>query len=316
MSVALLTVFYTDIRCVFFQLLSMSLLPNGLTQPDRIRDFRPKPLSVAETSRNPPSQEMMSRSRRWMLGMLPFLLISLALLFVAAALHAMHPESAWIPSFSDIKYYFKDLARKPRESLNFDDRLLFFILVVLATMACLPVTPFEIAAGYIFGWGGLKIALPAKVLGSIISFTISRFCWFDLVRAALRGNVLFTALEVAFSQNEWKVLFLVRAMYLPQGIKNYGIGVLNVRLSVFTVATSIVSSLYSVAFTYIGVTSENLARELRGGGLLSVVILGIGLGLGIVGMIWMSALVKSQVNRLGTYSPIDTHEERRVSADS
>jgi uncharacterized membrane protein YdjX (TVP38/TMEM64 family) len=228
----------------------------------------------------------------------PFFIIAFCLVAFAIEIRRRNPDHASIfPTKDEVLDYFKNLAHhRGRHTAN--DKWVYFGVVLLATISCLPVSPFEIAAGYIFSWEAMIIALPAKIIGSILSFIIGRIFWAELIRDALVRRDFFQGLQSAFVHNEWKFMFLIRIMYLPQWAKNYGLSVLNVRIFTFTVATTVVSAVFSVLFTYIGRTSEDIFEEIQDGGVLSVAVLFIGLSFAVFTLIYISAAVKNEISVL------------------
>ena len=249
----------------------------------------------------------------------PFVLIVLALFVVAREIRRHHPdqETLW-PSREEIVAYFERLARKKNPSS--EDKYLYCGIVFLVTLSCLPVSPFEIAAGYIFGWEAMLVALPGKIGGSIAAFALGRFFWADILSRRLAHRQTFVALQLALAQNEWRFMFLIRLMYVPQWAKNYGLSVLSsARLSVFAVATTVVSLGFSVLFTYIGTTSDQLVVQVEQGGVLSIAILAFGLGTAIVGSLYISAAVQREAALLQTPFALigegEPHQARSHSAE-
>jgi uncharacterized membrane protein YdjX (TVP38/TMEM64 family) len=228
----------------------------------------------------------------------PFLLILLGLYIVAFEIKRHHPEQQGLfPSKEEILDYFRKLAKKSGH-IKPQDKYIYFGVVFLITLGCLPVSPFEIAAGYIFGWEGMFIALPGKILGSLAAFLIGRIFWADVLRSLLAHRETFVGLQLAIQHNEWRFMFLIRFMYLPQWAKNYGTSILNVRVVVFAVTTVVVSLVYSVLFTYIGKTSDRLVVEVENGGVLAIGILAVGLGTAIFGLLYISSVVKQEISAL------------------
>ena len=251
--------------------------------------------------------------------MLPLVLIIAALILFSSQLSDSH----LFPSLKDILRYFKTLSKNRNAHESIHDEELYGLMVALATVACLPVTPFEIAAGFLFKWKALLIALPGKVAGCWISFWIGRLCWGSLLKSWLSGSpihgigprsssvflssrlesrrtstiLILSALQRALKRNEWKFVLLLRAMYLPQWMKNYGVSVLDIRGIVFMTCTALVSAIYSIAFTIIGIMSDDLINELKAGSVFTVVIVAVGLMIGIFGAVWLSSMVKAELNR-------------------
>lgn len=239
----------------------------------------------------------------WLKVVSPALLIiaSLSLMTLEIRKHDSTATS-WLPTSSELGEYFKSLAEN-RGNERDEDKIAFAVMVFLATIACLPITPFELTAGFLFSWEALIIALPAKVLGCIVSFIIGRFCWQDLLRTSLANRPLFQGFESAITRKEWRFMMLIRLMYLPQWVKNYAVSILSVRIRVFIVTTTAVSFTYSLAFTYIGLSSEKMVEELQTGSALAVAVIACAIGFAVFGLLWISSAVRAE---LANYRLIST----------
>ena len=239
----------------------------------------------------------------WLKVISPVLLIIGCLSLITMEIRK-HDSAAtsWLPTSAELGDYFKALAEN-RGNEKDEDKIAFAVLVFLATVACLPITPFELAAGFLFHWEALVIALPAKVLGCIASFIIGRFFWKDLLRSRLASRPVFQGFESAIIRSEWKFMTLIRLMYLPQWVKNYAVSILSVRIRVFIVTTTAVSCMYSLAFTYIGLSSEKMVEELQTGNAISVAVIACAIGFAVFGFLWISSAVRAE---LANYRLIST----------
>jgi uncharacterized membrane protein YdjX (TVP38/TMEM64 family) len=231
----------------------------------------------------------------WLRVIAPFLLIFVCLNLITLEIRKHDSDAtSWLPTSQELKEYFKALASN-RGNETDGDKAAYSVMVFLVTISCLPVTPFELAAGFLFQWEALAIALPAKVLGCFASFAIGRLCWQDMLRARLAHKPLFRSLEAAVVRNEWKFMTLIRLMYLPQWVKNYAVSILTVRLKVFAISTTLISALYSVAFTYIGLSSQKMVEELQQGSTIAVLVIASAIGFAVFGLLWISSAVRAEL---------------------
>lgn len=116
--------------------------------------------------------------------------------------------------------------------------LIFFGMTVLQVfVAVIPGEPFEIAAGYAFGWlGGTLIAMAGITLGQTLVFLLIR-------KYGIRAVELFVPADklkkVNFIRTSGKTFRLLLALFLipgtPKDILAYYAGLTNIRLSSFLV---------------------------------------------------------------------------------
>ncbi|ETV66903.1 hypothetical protein H257_16713 [Aphanomyces astaci] len=146
----------------------------------------------------------------------------------------------------------------------------YVVVFAMAVVACLPASVFELAAGYIFGFGwGWVIAASGKTLGSVISFALGRYYLQGWVHKMLRrGPPLFRALAQLTSRNElkWKIVILTRIAWMPIGIKNYGLSILPVSFALFFWPMLLVGSIFSAISAYLGHTATHVKSILTGDG--------------------------------------------------
>ena len=226
---------------------------------------------------------------------LPFVLIFICLLLLT---RYIRNESSWyFLSYSELTGYFHTLAAH-RGNFTFSDKAAFALIVFLATVSSLPVTLFEFAAGFIFQWEALLIALPAKVAGSITSFFIGRYCWRDILEHRLRGYALIEGIESAIENDEWRIVFLVRLMSLPQWLRNYAMSLLNVRFKVFACSCCVVCTIHSVIATFIGLQSSRLLSDMTQGGTVALIFFALYILIFIAGFAWITAVVRREVEKL------------------
>ena len=104
--------------------------------------------------------------------------------------------------------------------------LLFFVAVyVLVVLLFLPITPFSMAAGVIFGWWGIPIVYLSAVLGSLIGFTIARDFGNSYIARLCEQRPIVKALEQVVVKGGFRLILLVRLSgILPFAVQNYAFG--------------------------------------------------------------------------------------------
>jgi len=104
--------------------------------------------------------------------------------------------------------------------------LLFFVIVyILVVLLFLPITPFSMAAGAIFGWWGIPIAYFSAVVGSIIAFSISRGFGKEYAAKICAKRPIVGALERVVVKGGFRLILLIRLSgVLPFAVQNYAFG--------------------------------------------------------------------------------------------
>ncbi len=128
----------------------------------------------------------------------------------------------------------------------------FFIFYCFSILLFVPIEPIVLASGALFGfYYGFLITLFCAVVSAAMAFIISRslgFSWFP-------GNKkkLLVQWGERFESLGWKSLALSRLIpFLPCSIVNYGYGLTNMNLWVYTITNFIFFIPYKLSITYIG----------------------------------------------------------------
>lgn len=111
-------------------------------------------------------------------------------------------------------------------------------LYVVATLVGL-ATPLTLAAGAIYGpIGGVAIVSPSSVLAATIAFLLGRFALRKTIEQKVSKNPKFAAIERAIGTNGFKIVALVRlSPVFPFTLLNYGLGLTNVRVRDYVLAS-------------------------------------------------------------------------------
>lgn len=128
--------------------------------------------------------------------------------------------------------------------------------------ASLPVTPVEVAAGFLYGplWGSAA-GLCCKVLGSCASFLAARRCRRRLRCAACRvasGRKTSSALR----KRPVLTMIGIRLTPVPLGVKNYGLGLSEAPFGAFLLSVLLVDAPFSVLWASTGASCHSLADAL------------------------------------------------------
>lgn len=104
--------------------------------------------------------------------------------------------------------------------------VVFFVIIFIAVVLFfLPITPFSLAAGAIYGWWGIPIAYTGAVLGAMIAFWIARGAGHKHVRRLCQKRPIARAIVQVMVKGGFRLILLVRLSgLLPFAVQNYSFG--------------------------------------------------------------------------------------------
>jgi len=117
--------------------------------------------------------------------------------------------------------------------------LAFMVISMLRPLVFLPVTPFTIASGFLFGPGwGVVYAVTGSMLSALLTFFLSRYLFHDYVRA--RVLPAYPAADRMVHGREWQFIAFLRIIpILPFDVVGYIAGSTGVRLKKYLFGTLI-----------------------------------------------------------------------------
>jgi len=126
----------------------------------------------------------------------------------------------------------------------------------LAGLASVPLSPFAITAGLVFGFGkGLLTVQAGTVLSAALNFLVSRHVARGFVQRKLAGHPKFRAIDIAVGREGWKIVALMRFVPMPFGLMNYLFGLTAIPFWPYLVATAFPIILGNVLFVWSGATA-------------------------------------------------------------
>ncbi|MEC7413202.1 MAG: TVP38/TMEM64 family protein, partial [Pseudomonadota bacterium] len=123
-----------------------------------------------------------------------------------------------------------------------------------------------LAAGFLFGLGyGFAIVSLASTLGATCAFLVGRFLARDWVAAKLQSQPRFSALDAAVGEQGAVVVLLTRlSPIFPFSLLNYGLGLTQVKLSHYVLASWAGMIPGTLLYVYLGSIASNLTSILAG----------------------------------------------------
>ncbi len=136
--------------------------------------------------------------------------------------------------------------------------LAFCAVYCAASLLCLPIMPFILAAGALFGfYWGLVLNLCCAMLSAVLAFVISRrlgLAWLPQVMQQRLAQWL-----VRLEGHGWQTLACCRLIpLLPASLINYGYGMTKIKFSVFTIISLLFFIPLKILETYCGYMSVSM----------------------------------------------------------
>lgn len=167
-------------------------------------------------------------------------------------------------------------------SLGAVGALLFVLVYIAATVLFLPGMILTLGAGFLYGVGiGVVVVSIGSTLGATLAFVIGRHLARDWVAKKVSGNEKFEAIDGAVGKEGWKIVGLLRlSPIFPFNLLNYSLGLTQVRLKHFLLASWIGMLPGTVMYVYIGsiagsLTALGAGREARTAGEWTLYVLGL-----------------------------------------
>ncbi|MBD2210370.1 TVP38/TMEM64 family protein [Nostoc linckia FACHB-104] len=144
-------------------------------------------------------------------------------------------------------------------SLGYFGPIAFIAIYNLATLLFIPGSILTLKGGCLFGvfWGSIYVIIAATI-GATLAFLIGRYLSRDWVAQQLEKHPKFKAIDLAVSQQGWKIVLLTRlSPIFPFNLLNYAFGVTQVSLKDYILGSfGIIPG--SVMYVYIGSLATNL----------------------------------------------------------
>jgi uncharacterized membrane protein YdjX (TVP38/TMEM64 family) len=143
---------------------------------------------------------------------------------------------------------------------------LYAVVYILGTALLFPALPLTLGAGFLYGAViGTLVVSPASVAGATVAFLIARYLARDRVTQRLKKYPQAAAIDRAIENNGFKAVVLLRLQpLLPFNILNYALGLTNIRLRDYMLASWIGMLPATVLYVYLGSVMNDISDLLRG----------------------------------------------------
>lgn len=137
--------------------------------------------------------------------------------------------------------------------------LIFLVSFVGLSLFGLPLVPFAVASGLLFGMaGGLAWMVAASTLGAAAGFCLSRYVARERFARMMHKYPQFEMIDQAIYREGWKIVGLLRICPIPFGISNYAYGLTKVRFRHYLLATCAGMLPGETVFVYLGAAGRSL----------------------------------------------------------
>ena len=162
------------------------------------------------------------------------------------------------------------------------------------SMLGLPLIPFAVAGGLLFGMtGGLAWVVVGSTLGAAIGFLLSRYVARERFVRLMAKHPQFATIDQAIYREGWKIVGLLRMCPLPFGISNYAYGLTKVPFRHYLAATVLGMLPGETVFVYLGAAGRQFGDV--GGSPAVKVLSWVGIGALVVVIIVARKIVSKRL---------------------
>ncbi len=190
--------------------------------------------------------------------------------------------------------------------------LLYVGVIVVSQLVFLPISPFDIAAGFAFGFQrGVLLMMVAKLLSALLSFNLARsVARHPVQRLASRFPIL-AGLNIAIEKGGWKLATLFRFCPIPFGVANYAFGLTRLSNWHHLMSTGLAVLWPSLIFVSMGASAKNGIASIGDGSATPNPWIKIMAGAGIVAALF----VIRYVSKVAIRSMKESQNESSTTAD-
>ena len=150
-------------------------------------------------------------------------------------------------------------------SLGIWGAIVFVVSFAGLSMLGLPLIPFALAAGALFGMvGGMAGIVVGSVLGAAGGFLCSRYVARERFAKLLEKNRKFFLIDDAIRREGWKIVGLLRMCPLPFGLSNYAYGLTGISFPHYLAATAVGMLPGEAVFVYLGTAGRRMLDSPEG----------------------------------------------------
>lgn len=178
--------------------------------------------------------------------------------------------------------------------------LVFVALYIAVVLLFLPITPFSIAAGAIYGWWGIPIAYLSAMTGAYLAFVFARGAGRHHVKRYVRKNEIANGIDRCVKNGGWRLVLLIRLSgCLPFAVQNYAFGLSAVSLRGYIAASAIGLLPGAVIKAWIGKSSMDLLDNDKLVNTIQMLSLGLAILLTLAMLVYVGQLAMRELRAEG-----------------
>lgn len=183
--------------------------------------------------------------------------------------------------------------------LGFLGQLIFLLLYISGSLIAFPAMILDLTLGYLYPfYTALSICLIGSYTGHILTYIIGRFIFKDSVLRLLKSSKYLRLFQYALQTHSWKYLFLIRIIYLPAALKNYGLAALSVPFVPFMTTACMVSGISVIWHILLGSSLNSLIAATHTSNLTdgNIILIFFLLGMSILSFLFILCLTRKVIN--------------------
>ncbi|SEE45891.1 Uncharacterized membrane protein YdjX, TVP38/TMEM64 family, SNARE-associated domain [Rhizobiales bacterium GAS191] len=177
--------------------------------------------------------------------------------------------------------------------------VLFVFAYVAAVIALVPASVMTLAGGLAFGAFAFPLVLVAATTGSVAAFLVSRYLLNAKVKRMVADLPRAKAVYDAMGKGGWKLVFLLRlSPFMPFSMLNYVLGVTEIGMSAYAVATCVGILPGLTFYVYLGALGRAAIAGAEGG-TIRWILLGLGIVAGAAAIVQVTRSASAELRRSG-----------------
>ncbi len=178
--------------------------------------------------------------------------------------------------------------------------LLFIVMYIVVVQFFIPITPFTLAAGALYGWWGILIAYSGAVSAALVGFLLARTSLRQKIQKFCEKRPLAKAIDNVLEKGGFRLVLLVRLSgILPFTVQNYCFGLSKVEGRSYFFATLIGLVPGAVIKVWIGKVGMDALHMNDFYGFLQIGMLVIALLISFVMLIYVGKLAIRELRLAG-----------------
>mmetsp|Transcript_16952 Transcript_16952/g.30464 ORF Transcript_16952/g.30464 Transcript_16952/m.30464 type:complete len:239 (+) Transcript_16952:3381-4097(+) len=190
-------------------------------------------------------------------------------------------------------------------------RVVFLLLYVEAMLIGFPITVLDIALVFLYPWQeAYLMAWFGCLMAASVVYLNSRFLFRASTDQLMKENQTLAAVHKVLERNPWKYIILLRLIYLPGFIMNYGLPAIGVHYIPYIASEMIVRTPSIAWHILLGINGKSLRDSIAiwqfSDKSLTILLVIIGLSaLGLFGLWKLTRAVMQEVNAMIVESPLE-----------